>query len=177
MIKKFLTQIYTWYCNTRKKMEREWYTFKIKEQASKVGIQCTVNGPSSVNSNTRLGDNVNFNGLHVRGDGELSIGDNFHSGPDVRILTRNHNYDNGDAIPYDNTYCRHPVHIEDNVWIGVGTTILPGINIGEGAIVQAGSTVVSDVPPGAIVGGHPAEKFSQRDMDHYNELKDDELFH
>lgn len=170
-MKSVLKKIWQGYRSLEGELIRRWYTFKVKEQASSVGEQLRVNGPSSVNMNTSLGDNVNFNGIEVRGDGELTIGDNFHSGPDIRILTRNHNYDDGDAIPYDDTYIRNPVRIGDNVWLGAGVTIIPGVEIGEGAIVQAGSTVIEDVPSGAIVGGHPAKQFSERDMKHYNQLK------
>lgn len=161
----------------RTSVERRWYTSRVRAQAAEVGKDLRVNGPSRVNRKTVLGDNVNFNGLKVRGDGELSIGDNFHSGPDVHILTRIHNYDQGVAIPYDDTYIRKPVYIGDNVWLGLGVTVLPGVSIEEGAIIQASSTVVSDVKAGAIVGGHPAEQFSQRDMEHYTALKEEGKFH
>lgn len=50
-----------------------------------------------------------------------------------------------------------PVKICDNVWIGCNSTILKGVNIGEGAVVAAGSVVTKDVPPKALVGGNPAK--------------------
>lgn len=50
-----------------------------------------------------------------------------------------------------------PVVIEDNVWIGYNATILKGVTIGKGAVVQPGSVVSRDVPPGAVVSGNPAE--------------------
>lgn len=49
-----------------------------------------------------------------------------------------------------------PVYIEDNVWVGIRSTILKGVRIGKGSVVAAGSVVVSDVPPGCLVGGVPA---------------------
>lgn len=176
-MKPVLKKVWKGYRSIEAALTRRWYTFKVREQASSVGKRLRVNGPSSVNKKTSLGDNVNFNGIEVRGDGELIIGNNFHSGPDIRILTRNHNYDNGDSIPYDDTYVRSPVKIGNNVWLGAGVTVIPGVSIGEGAIVQAGSTVVDNVPCGAIVGGHPAKQFSERDMDHYNELKKQKKFY
>lgn len=177
MIKQTLKILSRWYTTQRRAVQSQWYTFRVKERAQEVGNNLTVRGYSIVNSNTKLGDNVNFMGLQIRGDGSVTIGDNFHSGPGVRILTRNHNFDAGDAIPYDDTYIRKPVHIEDNVWLGVDVNILPGVQIGEGAIVQAGSTVVDDVPNGAIVGGHPAKKFAERDMKHYRSLKKQKKFY
>jgi acetyltransferase-like isoleucine patch superfamily enzyme len=115
----------------------------------KVGSDLSVNQPSWVTPNTILGDNVNFNGMYMRGSGEVEIGDNFHSGPECMILTRNHNYDNGSTIPYDDTYISKKVTIKDNVWFGARVTVIPGITIGEGAIIQAGSAVTSDIPKGA----------------------------
>lgn len=69
------------------------------------------------------------------------------------------------------------MEIQDNVWVGARVTIIPGVTIEEGAIVQAGSTVTQDIPEGAIAGGHPAEVFDYRDMDHYNRLKEAGKFH
>lgn len=161
----------------RKEARRIWYTFLVSRQAGAVGTDLQVNGKTRVRPQTALGDNVNFNRLEVRGDGSLRIGDNFHSGPDCRIMTRNHDFDGGDAIPYDDTYVRDPVRIGDNIWFGAGVTVVPGVEIEEGAIVQAGSTVVDDVPKGAIVGGHPATVIRYRDLDHYDRLKELGRFH
>ncbi|PHQ39029.1 acetyltransferase [Halorubrum persicum] len=160
----------------RKWITRRYYTLKLTEQAKEVGENFIVNGPSRLSPNSVLGDNVKFNGMEVRGDGYLEIGNNFRSAPGCVIITRNHNYDNGSAVPYDDTFVRKDVIIRDNVWFGVNVVVVPGIKIGEGAIVQAGSTVVQDVPEGAIVGGHPAEVISYRDMDHYNKLKKEKEF-
>ena len=65
----------------------------------------------------------------------------------------------------------YDVVIEDNVWLGNRVIVLPGVTIGEGAIIQAGSVVVKDIPKYAIAGGHPAKVFSSRDKDHYEMLK------
>ena len=66
--------------------------------------------------------------------------------------------------------------IEDNVWLGQNVTILQGIKIGEGAIIQAGSVVVSDIPSCSIAGGHPAKVFKKRNEEHYYKLKQEERF-
>ena len=52
-----------------------------------------------------------------------------------------------------------------------------GVTIGEGAIIQAGSVVVSDIPKYAIAGGHPAKVFKYRDIDHYERLKAEAKFY
>jgi acetyltransferase-like isoleucine patch superfamily enzyme len=134
-----------------------------------------VHGPTELNGATHLGTNVNFNGLRVNGTGTLRIGDNFHSGEDCLIITQNHRY-HGEALPYDTHYDLLPVTVGDNVWFGSRVTVLGGVTIGEGAIIQAASCVVKDVPPGAIVGGHPAAQFSERDMAHYERLKSESRF-
>jgi len=159
------------------RLERPYYTQQVAATASSVGTDLTVNGPSRVTEHTSLGDNVNFNGLNIRGGGNVRIGDNFHSGPDCLILTRNHDYDDGDKIPYGDTYVYREVKIDDNVWLGARVTIIPGVTIGEGAIIQAGSTVTQDIPKGAIAGGHPAKVFDYRDMEHYERLKEAGEFH
>ena len=52
--------------------------------------------------------------------------------------------------------------IEDGAWIGAGAIILAGVTVGKNAVVAAGSVVVKDVPPGAIVGGNPAKMLRQQ---------------
>jgi chloramphenicol O-acetyltransferase type B len=126
--------------------------------------------------NTYLGRNCSFNGLIVRGGGKVVFGDNFHSGGDILIITRNHNYE-GNALPYDKTYRYADVTIGDNVWIGSRTIILNGVTIGEGAIIQAGSVVTGDIPKCGIAGGHPAKVFKYRNIDHYEKLKREGKFH
>ena len=150
---------------------------QIRRQANKVGVNLKVNGKSIVTSNTNLGNNVNFNGMKIVGRGNVYIGDFFHSGEDCLMISQNHNYDKGDAIPYDSTYIIEDIIIEDFVWIGSRVIILGGVTIGEGAIVQAGSVVVSDIPKYAIAGGHPAKVFKYRDIDHFKKLKAEGKFH
>jgi len=126
--------------------------------------------------NTFIGNHCGFNGMRVSGNGKLTIGDYFHSAEDVLIITENHNYE-GNAIPYDNTTVIKDVIIEDFVWIGARVIILPGVTIGEGAIIQAGSVVSSNIPKYAIAGGNPCRKFKTRDIDHFISLKKLHKFH
>ena len=86
------------------------------------------------------------------GRGGIEIGNDVFIGPKVNLITINHdeNPDNRSA-----TYGRRIV-IEDKVWIGINSTILPGVRIGYGAIVGAGSVVTKNVEPMTIVAGNPA---------------------
>ena len=95
----------------------------------------------------------------------------------MRVFTRNHNYDKGDAIPYGRTYIKKDVVIGDFVWIGIQVILLPGTTIGEGAIIQAGAVVHVNIPAYAIAGGNPAKVFAQRDVEHFKRLKAEGKFH
>lgn len=134
------------------------------------------NGYSRLRTKTSFGKNVHFNGIQTYGAGHVYIGDNFHSGRGLIILTQNHNY-KGSAIPYDEKIEIRDVKIGDNVWIGINVLILPGVTIGEGAIIQAGSVVSRSIPPLGIAGGNPAVPFRFRDKDHYFQLKKEGRFH
>lgn len=163
--------------NQIQRIRRAYYTARVKRTVKFVGKGLRVNFKSYVTSNTVLGNNVNFNGMTIRGAGKVVIGDNFHSGTNCLMLTDIHDYDHGDAIPYGSTYISKDITIGDNVWLGSHVIILGGVTIGEGAIIQAGSTVVSDVPDFAICGGHPARVFKYRDIPHYMKLKEEGKFH
>ncbi|MDY6257757.1 MAG: DapH/DapD/GlmU-related protein [Bacteroidaceae bacterium] len=83
--------------------------------------------------------------------GGITIDDGAMIGPNVRIVTDNHDFQNRMVLR-----CK-PVHIGRSAWIGVGAVILPGVNIGENAVVAAGAVVTKDVAPNTIVGGNPAK--------------------
>jgi acetyltransferase-like isoleucine patch superfamily enzyme len=158
-------------------LKKTRYKKAILKTAKECGSNLKVNGKSIVTSNTFLKNNVNFNGMHIQGDGKVKIGNNFHSGIECMIISSIHNYDNGKSIPYDDTLISKDVIIKDNVWLGNRVIILPGVQINEGAIIQAGSVVVKSIPKGAIAGGHPAKVFKYRNMDHYEKLKSEKKFH
>lgn len=151
---------------------------RIKRTAKSCGVRFLNNSPEScVNSKTVLGDDVSFNGMRIIGAGDVSIGSHFHCAENCYIISENHDYNHGNAIPYDTkrTIAKNTV-IEDNVWLGTGVIVLAGAHIGEGAIIQAGSVVVGNIPSGAIAGGHPAKVFKYRNMEHYKRLKEMKSF-
>ena len=86
------------------------------------------------------------------GRGGITIDNGVFIGPKCNLISINHdpNPDNRSA-----TYGR-PIVIEDKVWIGINSTILPGVKIGYGSIVGAQSVVTKDVPPMTVVAGNPA---------------------
>lgn len=93
--------------------------------------------------------------LDVRGG--LSIGANVSVSPEVMILTASHDMHHPDFTLVD-----HPVVVEDYVWIGSRATVLPGVRIGRGAVVAAGSVVTRDVEPLTVVAGVPARPVGER---------------
>ena len=74
-------------------------------------------------------------------------------------------------LPYDDIYEIKDVVIGENVWIGADVTLLPGVEIGDGAVVAACSCVTKPVPPMALVGGNPARVIKYRDEQVYARLK------
>ena len=161
----------------RKKLIYFAYGLPVRLKAKRVGVDLRCREPVHVTRFTELGDHVQLHGMWASGDGRLVVGNWSHLGEGLRVFTRNHNYDKGDAIPYDRTYITRDVVIGDFVWIGVQVILLPGTTIGEGAIIQAGSVVHGNIPAYAIAGGNPAKVFAQRDIEHFNRLKAEGKFH
>lgn len=83
-------------------------------------------------------------------------------GPDVVILTRTHSIDRVDVPMIEQGFWTGKVTIGNDVWIGMRSVIMPGVNIGNGAVVGAGAVVTKDVPDYAIVGGVPARVIKYR---------------
>jgi acetyltransferase-like isoleucine patch superfamily enzyme len=91
----------------------------------------------------------------------LTIGDNVSLSPEVIILAGTHDVNDPTFPP--SPVGPYAVAIEDHVWIGTRAMILPGVTVGRGAVVAAGSVVTKDVPPLTIVAGVPAKPIGMRD--------------
>lgn len=159
------------------KYKKKYWVRQLKRKAVECGKSPYVGGPCNFTGKIYLGDNCNFNGMYIAGEGTTIIGNNFHSGIQCMIINQNHDYDDGNAIPYGTEYHRKTVKIGDNVWLGNRVTIIGDLTIGEGVIAAAGSVIVKDIPPFAIVGGNPARIIKYRDIDHYIYLKQQGKFH
>lgn len=137
------------------------WTFIWRFIVKRMGKGCRIRGFSRLSFNTEMGDDCHFNGAKVFGRGSLKIGNHFHSGINLIILTDTHNF-KSDQLPYDKTFLYEKTEIGDYVWCGVNVTILPGVKIGEKAIIGAGSVVTKDVAAGTIVAGNPAKSIGRR---------------
>ena len=104
--------------------------------------------------NITIGKNVFINsGCHFQDQGGVLIGDGVLFGHNVVVATINHDLD-----PKNNRKNHYaPITIKDHAWIGSNVTILPGVIIGEWAVVAAGAVVSKDVEPYTVVGGVPAK--------------------
>jgi acetyltransferase-like isoleucine patch superfamily enzyme len=88
-------------------------------------------------------------------DGEISIGRNVSLSPGVVLYTATHpiGYGSQRMLPFTTP---KPIAIEDGVWVGMNSLILPGVILGHGSVVSAGSVVAANVPPDTLVAGNPA---------------------
>lgn len=124
--------------------------------------------------NIFIGNNTTINKralLDGRG-GTVVIGDNVDIAQDVHIWTLQHDYNSPDYKAVGGN-----VHIYDYAWLASGVTILPGVSIGEGAVVATGAVVTKDVPPYTVVGGIPARPLGVRNKNLKYHLGNQRWFH
>ena len=122
--------------------------------------------------NFRIGNTSHLkSNTYIDCDGSVTIGEYFHTGRGLTIFSSNHQYDNTEAIPYSSKSVLLSVIIDDYVWCGANVTICPGVHIGKGVVVGAGSVVTKNVPDFAVVGGAPARIIKYRDKDQFIKLE------
>ena len=88
----------------------------------------------------------------------LPIGQSVAIGPNCVIYSHDHTYDSDAPAAWKGPLITKPVTIKDHAWIGSGVTILPGVTVGERAVIAAGSVVTKDVQPNSVYAGIPAKK-------------------
>lgn len=142
--------------NALNPLDREARAAAIRDILGDVGENCTVEQPlfCTYGSNVTVGDNffLNVNGK-LMDSGKITIGNNVFIAPNVSIITEEHAMDieqRAAGLEY-----ARPVTIGDNVWICTGAIILPGVTIGNGSVIGAGSVVTKDIPPKCLAAGNP----------------------
>lgn len=105
-----------------------------------------------------IGDNTRIHGSCIHAQKKISVGANCLIAANCQIIDGNgHDLSFPDVTNRINTRGRpKEIIIEDNVWIGANCIVLPGVRIGFGSVIAAGSVVTKDIPPFCVAGGNPA---------------------
>lgn len=143
----------------------------LKEILAEVGENCYVEPPLHANwgCHTHFGNNVyaNFN-LTLVDDTDIYVGDSVLFGPNVVVAVAGHPVD--PELRRKVAQFNLPVHIGNNVWIGAGAIILPGITIGDNSVIGAGSVVTKDIPANVVAVGNPCRvlrEIGEHDREYY----------
>lgn len=166
---KWLDKLYDF--NMTRPSEPEKRDRLLRGLLAEVGEDCYVEPPLHANwgCHTHFGDKVyaNFN-LTLVDDTDIYVGDSVMFGPNVTVATAGHPILpelRENAMQYN-----VPVHIGNNVWIGAGAVILPGVTIGDNSVIGAGSIVTKDVPANVVAVGNPCRvlrEISEHDREYY----------
>ena len=131
-----------------------------------VGENSMVEQPVYIDygAHIHVGDNfyANFDCIFMD-VGEIRIGNDVMIGPRVSLLTASHPV--GAKARRSGLEYALPITIEDDVWIGGNTAILPGVTIGKESIIGAGSVVTGDIPPGVMAAGNPCRVLRKLTID------------
>lgn len=124
----------------------------------KTGKQFTINAPfwCDFGYNIEVGENFYANhGCVILDGAKVTFGDNVFVAPNCGFHTAGHPLDveqRNQGLEY-----AYPITIGDNVWIGAGVTVLPGVTIGNNVVIGAGSVVNRDIPNGVVAAGNPCK--------------------
>lgn len=140
----------------------------IGQSKAKIGKNSNVHPTVIIRqpNNVIIGNNCYFNHNTIICGGKtkskIIIGNNVQTGPNVAIYAYNHSFMNKKMLISEQGYYDKTVQIGDDVWIGANTVILPGVNIGRGVVIGAGSVVTKDLPDYSLCGGIPAKPLKYR---------------
>ena len=143
--------------NATRPSEKEKREELLREMLAEIGTGCYVEPPLHANwggRHTHFGDNVyaNFN-LTLVDDAHIYVGDGTMFAPNVVVSTAAHPID--PTLRAGAYQFNLDVHIGQNVWIGAGALIMPGVTIGDNSVIGAGSIVTKDIPPNVVAVGNP----------------------
>ena len=152
--------------------EREKRRELLKKMFGFIGEGCYIEPPLHSNWGGRhvymgKGTYANF-GLTLVDDGEIRIGEDCMFGPNVTIATAGHPID--PDLRRTGAQYNLSVVIGNNVWVGAGAVILPGVEIGDNTVIGAGSVVTKNIPSGVVAVGNPCRilrPVGERDKEYY----------
>lgn len=126
-----------------------------------VAATANINKGARISRHLVVGDNSGIGAGSIL-MADVHIGSNVMMGPDCYLITADHAMPGDYETFHDMPAIFAPIHIEDGAFLGGRVTVLPGVRIGKGAAIGAGSVVTKDVPPGATVAGNPAREIRAR---------------
>lgn len=132
-----------------------------------IGEKSIIQTPVYINlaENIHIGNNVVIMPyFKCMSAGNIYIDDDVRIAMNVSVITNNHDFYERDVLTVKD------VHICKNAWIGAGATILPGVTVGENAIVGAASVVTKDVLPNTVVVGNPARVIKTLDPEKFKNI-------
>lgn len=141
---------------------RRFYKYFVKIQLKQTGVQliCDINVLVYGGENITIGNNVVLNrGVLLQSceGATIKIGNNVTLSYDVKLLTGNLNY-TSDRLSKLERHSVNSIYLNDNVWIGAGSIVLPGVSIANNVVVAAGSIVTKSIETAnALYGGNPAK--------------------
>lgn len=147
-----------WISNVPIHFIRNWYYTKVMDfrigNHSTFLMKCVFDFKKGLS----IGENSVVNArCRIDNRGGIKIGDNVSISSDVTILTADHDMNSPDFAGRNRS-----VTIEDYVWVGTAAMIMPGVTIGQGAVIAAGAVVTKNVAPYNVVAGVPAKFIKER---------------
>ena len=145
----------------------------LKQLFAEIGESCYIEAPFHANwggKHVHLGSHVyvNYN-LTLVDDTHIYIGDHVMIAPNVVIATGTHPIH--PELRRKEAQFNLPVHIQDNVWLGAGCLVMPGVTIGKNSVIGAGSVVTKDIPANVVAVGNPCRvlrDISEKDLTVYH---------
>lgn len=145
----------------------------LSKRGVRFGDRCTVGRLATIRPTNvllrepgeglRMGDHSNIGPYSWIGcSGFVDVGHNVLMGPRVSLLAEEHVHARSDVPIKEQGVQRKPITIEDDCWLGAGSSVLAGVTVGTGSIVAAGAVVTRDVEPCSVVGGVPARVIRKR---------------
>lgn len=144
----------------------------LKQMLAECGKGCYVEPPIHANwggHNVHFGDHVYANfGLTLVDDTHIYVGNNVLFAPNVILSTAGHPIE--PELRKNGYQFNAPIHIGNNVWLGAGVIVMPGVTIGDNTVVGAGSVVTRDLPANVVALGSPCRvvrQIGERDKEYY----------
>ena len=157
------------YSNQRKMMEKIRHIGK--DTTISMSVDITFPQHLSIGEGCFIGGNS-----IIDSRGGIKIGNYSSLGVNALLLSTDHRYVGVETIPFDDVRVIKPIVMGDFVWGGANVSIMPGVTIGDGAILGLSCVITEDVPPMAIMVGNPAKIVSYRNIEQFERLRKEGKF-